>query len=236
MIPRFTRTAAHADEFVRIRPGTDVAADLGHPVAHLRERLGGQGVHSPARLRHGSDPGRSGQVDARGDRTGHRRARLPAQARSRAPWPTTGRAPSIWCMGGTQHTNGNNNTRAYCALQLALGNIGHRVRRRRQHLPRPRQRPGRHRSCACCRHTLPGYYGLKTGSWKHWARVWDVDYDYLLGRFAEGPGADGTQGHPGVALDRWRARGQGEHGSARQLRAMVFWGHAPNSQTRRPSR
>ena len=30
----------------------------------------------------------------------------------------------VWCMGGTQHTNGNNNTRAYCILQLALGNIG----------------------------------------------------------------------------------------------------------------
>ena len=30
----------------------------------------------------------------------------------------------IWCMGGTQHTNGNNNTRAYCILQLALGNMG----------------------------------------------------------------------------------------------------------------
>ena len=27
-------------------------------------------------------------------------------------------------MGGTQHTNGNNNTRAYCILQLALGNMG----------------------------------------------------------------------------------------------------------------
>ena len=28
--PRFTRTAAHADEYVRFRPGTDVAAGLGH--------------------------------------------------------------------------------------------------------------------------------------------------------------------------------------------------------------
>ena len=27
-------------------------------------------------------------------------------------------------MGGTQHSNGNNNTRAYCILQLALGNMG----------------------------------------------------------------------------------------------------------------
>ena len=44
----------------------------------------------------------------------------------------------VWCMGGTQHTNGNNNTRAYCVLQLALGNIG-RCRWRCQHLPWPRQ-------------------------------------------------------------------------------------------------
>ena len=35
-------------------------------------------------------------------------------------------------------------------------------------------------------HTLPGYYGLKTGSWMHWARVWDVDIRLriLKGRFA----------------------------------------------------
>ena len=51
--PRFTRTAAHADEYVRFRSGTDVAAGLGHPLAHLRERLGGQGVHPPAGLGHG---------------------------------------------------------------------------------------------------------------------------------------------------------------------------------------
>ena len=25
--------------------------------------------------------------------------------------------------------------------------------------------------------SLPGYYGLATGSWKHWSRVWDVDYN-----------------------------------------------------------
>ena len=30
----------------------------------------------------------------------------------------------IWCMGGTQHTIGNNMTRAYCIFQLALGNMG----------------------------------------------------------------------------------------------------------------
>lgn len=35
--PRFTRTAAHADHFLKIRPGTDY---LGHAVAYFQERLG----------------------------------------------------------------------------------------------------------------------------------------------------------------------------------------------------
>ena len=26
----------------------------------------------------------------------------------------------IWCMGGTQHTTGNNNTRAYCVFSWLL--------------------------------------------------------------------------------------------------------------------
>ena len=39
--------------------------DLGHAAPHLRQRLGGQAVHRPARLRHGPDQGRGGEVDAR---------------------------------------------------------------------------------------------------------------------------------------------------------------------------
>ncbi|MFX8573916.1 hypothetical protein ABTM22_20495, partial [Acinetobacter baumannii] len=30
----------------------------------------------------------------------------------------------IWCMGGTQHTVGTANVRAYCTLLLATGNVG----------------------------------------------------------------------------------------------------------------
>jgi formate dehydrogenase major subunit len=36
--PRFTRTAAHGTEYVRIRPGTDIAFLMGHDVAHREER------------------------------------------------------------------------------------------------------------------------------------------------------------------------------------------------------
>ena len=78
---------------------------------------------------------------------------------------------------------------------------------------------------------LPGYYGLKTGSWKHWARVWDVDYDYLLGRFA----SKELMESKGIPVSRWvdgvlEAKENIDQPDA--LRAMVFWGHAPNSQTR----
>ena len=31
--------------------------------------------------------------------------------------------------------------------------------------------------------TLPFYYGLTEGAWKHWARVWEVEYEWLQGRF-----------------------------------------------------
>ena len=51
--PRMTRTAAHATEYVRVRPGTHIPTIYGHALAHLQERLGGQGLHPPARLRHG---------------------------------------------------------------------------------------------------------------------------------------------------------------------------------------
>ena len=43
--PRLTRTAAHATEYVRLRPGTDIPLLVGHALAHLQERLGRQAVH-----------------------------------------------------------------------------------------------------------------------------------------------------------------------------------------------
>ena len=56
--PRFTRTAAKADEYVRIRSGTDVAVPVRHAVPHLQERLGRQEVHPRPRLRHGQGAAR----------------------------------------------------------------------------------------------------------------------------------------------------------------------------------
>ena len=85
-------------------------------------------------------------------------------------------------MGGTQHTNGNNNTRAYCVLQLALGNMG--VAGGGTNIFRGHDNVQGATDLGVLADTLPGYYGLSAGSWAHWARVWEEDLDWLKGRFA----------------------------------------------------
>ena len=93
-------------------------------------------------------------------------------------------------------------------------------------------------------HTLPGYYGLSAGAWKHWAGVWEVDYEWLQGRFAKKPYDQGKgkpvapMNAPGIPVSRWIDGVLEDRTNISQddnLRGMVFWGHAPNSQTRTPA-
>jgi formate dehydrogenase major subunit len=137
----------------------------------------------------------------------------------------------IWCMGGTQHTTGNNNTRAYCVLQLALGNIG--TQGGGANIFRGHDNVQGATDLGVLSHTLPGYYGLSTGAWKHWSRVWKVDYDYVLGRFADKKMMESK----GIPVSRWFdgvLEAKENMDQPDNVRAMVFWGHAPNSQTRLP--
>jgi formate dehydrogenase major subunit len=101
--------------------------------------------------------------------------------------------------------------------------------------------------------TLPGYYGLSEGSWKHWAKVWDLDYEWIKGRFDNTAydksgnefyaGEDGSvpeNASPvmftsGIPVSRWVDGVLEDKANTAQkdaLRAMFLWGHAPNSQTR----
>jgi len=137
----------------------------------------------------------------------------------------------IWCMGGTQHTQGNNNTRAYCVLQLALGNMG--VSGGGANIFRGHDNVQGATDMCVLSHSLPGYYGLKTGSWKHWCRVWDVDYEWMKGRFA----SKKLMESKGIPVSRWIdgvLENKDKIDQPDNVRAMVFWGHAPNSQTRLP--
>ena len=228
--PRFSRTAAHADEYVRFRPGTDVALIWGI-LWHVFENNWEDKTFIKQRV-YGMDQIRA-EVKKWNPAEAEKVTGVPGSQLKRVARTLANNRPGtiVWCMGGTQHTNGNNNTRAYCVLQLALGNAarsggGANIFRGHDNVQ------GATDFCILS-HSLPGYYGLKTGSWKHWARVWKVDYDYLLKRFA----SKKLMETKGIPVSRWIDGVLEDKKNMDQpdnLRAMVLWGHAVNSQTRLP--
>ena len=46
--------------------------------------------------------------------------------------------------------------------------------------------------------SLPGYYGLADGSFKHFAKVWGVEFDWIKSRYPAG-----MMGKPGLTVSRW---------------------------------
>jgi formate dehydrogenase major subunit len=228
--PRFTRTAAHADEFVRFRPGTDVALVWGI-LYHIFENGWEDKEYIKQRV-WGMDQIRSEVKKWTPEETGRGTGVPGAQLRRVARTLANNRPGTIvWCMGGTQHTNGNNNTRAYCILMLALGNIG--TEGGGANIFRGHDNVQGATDFCILSHSLPGYYGLSKGAWKHWSRVWDVDYEFLAGQFAE----EKMMNSKGIPVSRWVDGVLEDKANMDQpdnLRAMVYWGHAVNSQTRLP--
>ena len=236
--PRFTRTAAHADEFVRFRPGTDVGLIWGI-MWHIFENGWEDKEFIRTRV-YGMEDVKAEIARWTPEET-ERVTGVPGSQLERVARTLANNRPGtvIWCMGGTQHTNGNNNTRAYCALQLALGNMG--TAGGGTNIFRGHDNVQGATDLGVLADTLPGYYGLSAGSWAHFARVWEEDLDWLKGRFAvmEGAGKDGADrmmmNERGIPVSRWI---DGVLESKENLdqpdntRAMVLWGHAPNSQTR----
>jgi len=228
--PRFTRTAAHADEFVRMRPGTDVPLVWGI-LWHIFEN-GWEDKEFISQRVWGLDRVRPEIAKWTPEET-ERVTGVPGEQLKRVARTLAKNRPGtvVWCMGGTQHHNGNNNTRAYCILQLALGNMGKagggtNIFRGHDNVQ------GATDMCVLA-DSLPGYYGLAEGSWKHWARVWGVDYDYLLGRFKDKKLMESK----GIPVSRWIDGVLEDKANLDQpdnVRVMVLWGHAVNSQTRLP--
>jgi formate dehydrogenase major subunit len=238
--PRFTRTAAHADHFLRIRPGTDVPIIWGmmyhifkngwEDKEYIRQRVYGMDEVMTEVAKWTPD-----EVERV---TGVPENQVYAAAKTMADnRPGT----FIWCMGGTQHTIGNNNTRAYCAFQLALGNIG--VSGGGANIFRGHDNVQGATDLGVLANTLPGYYGLAPGSWAHWARVWKLDLDWIKGQFDTGSYEE-SKGKPvpvmntkGIPVSRWIdgvLEEKDNIGQKDNIRAMFMWGHAPNSQTRGP--
>jgi formate dehydrogenase major subunit len=228
--PRFTRTAAKADMYVRHRSGSDVAMLFGilyhifkngwEDKEYLRQRVYGMDQVKEEVLKKWT-PENTTSV------TGVPEAEVFAVAKTMAE-----NRPGfiIWAMGQTQHTNANAIVRATNIVQLALGSVGKtgggcNVYRGHDNVqgatdigPNP--------------DTLPGYYPVAVpGSWAHWAKVWNVDLEWLKKQYA----SEAMMAKPGMTVSRW-IDGVTENENAidqdKNLKAIFFWGHAPNSQSR----
>ena len=228
--PRFTRTAAKADEYVKFRPGSDVALIWGI-LWHIFDNKWEDTQFIQQRV-YGMDKIRAEVAKWTPEET-ERVTGVPGAQLKRVAQLMASNKPGtvVWCMGGTQHHNGNNNTRAYCVLQLALGNMG--VAGGGTNIFRGHDNVQGATDLGVLCDTLPGYYGLADGSWAHWARVWDVDMAWIKSRFA----SDEIRQATGIPVSRWIdgvLEAKENIDQPDTIKAMVFWGHAPNSQTRLP--
>src|SRR4051794_22671329 len=240
--PRFTRTAAHATEYVRIRSGTDIPVAWGM-LWHIFQN-GWEDKEFIRQRVYGMDDVRK-EVAKWTPEEVERVSGVPGDQLRRVAEMLAKEKPAtmIWCMGATQHTVGTANVRALCILCLATGNVG---------------KPGTganifrgHTNVQGATDlgldvtTLPLYYGLVEGAWKHWARVWEVEYDWLQSRFDEVPAQAGRKARsrkenmeaPGITSTRWfdavnLPADQIDQKSP--IRAMMIFGHGGNTVTRLP--
>ena len=239
--PRFTRTAAHADIYGRLRPGTDVPFIYGL-LWHIFKNGWEDKEYIDRRVWAMDDIRKEAAnwpPEAVENVTGMPGDKVYEIAKTMAEnRPGT----IVWCMGGTQHHIGNNITRIFCILQLALGNVGKSGGGANIFRGHDNVQGATDVGPNC--HTLPGYYGLSEGAWQHWARVWDVDYEWLRGRFdmekkydAGGGDMQYTMNIPGIPVSRWIdgiLENKANLSQRDNFRAVFFQGHACNSQTRGP--
>ncbi|MFB6086086.1 MAG: molybdopterin-dependent oxidoreductase [Halodesulfurarchaeum sp.] len=237
--PRFTKTSAQADEAVRIRPGTDTAFINGlthHIVFNL-------GAHDEEFIR---------DRVAGWDEVKDTIREYDLETVSDISWVSVDRLKEIaeilanadvstvdWAMGSTQHNNGTQNIRSFAILNLALGHAaqaggGLNVVRGHDNVQ------GATDLCVLS-NSLPGYYGLGEGAWRHWADVWDqtpstsgsTSYEAMRDRFH----SKDLMEKNGLTVSRWyEAAFPGNEAGVdfhqpNPLKAVMIWGHSLNSVT-----
>src|SRR5512134_912787 len=228
--PRFTRTAAKADKYVRFRSGTDVPLLFG--ILHVIFKNGWEDKEYIRTRVHGMDAVKKEVMEKWSPQQASAVTGAPVEDIEAIAKILAENRPGfiIWAMGQTQHNNANGIVRASNILMLALGNVGRsgggcNIYRGHDNVqgatdigPNP--------------DTLPGYYPVAVpGSWAHWSRVWNVDLKWMTSQYA----SPAMMAKPGMTVSRW-IDGVLEKNEAidqdPNLRAIIYWGHAPNSQSR----
>ncbi len=230
MDPRMTRTAAHATEYVRFRSGTDIPVIWGmmyhifkngwEDKEYIRQRV--YGMDEVRKECEKWTPDVVEQV------SGVPGAQLEKVAKAFA---TEKPSTFIWCMGATQHTVSTANVRAFCNLLLATGNVGG-------------QGVGANIFRGHCNvqgatdlgldiGTLPLYYGLVEGAWRHWSRVWETDFEWIKARFDD-PKQMGATGIPSTRWFDATTLPKDKVTQKDNIKAMIVFGHGGNTVTRMP--
>ncbi len=228
--PRYTRTAAHATDYVRIRPGTDIPIIWGL-LWHIFQNNWEDKEFIRQRV-HGMEDVRT-EVAKWNPAEVERVTGVPgAQLRSVAEkFATQKPSTLIWCMGATQKTVGTANVRAFSILLLATGNVGS-------------EGTGANIFRGHCNvqgatdfgldvASLPAYYGLDENAWRHWSRVWDVSFEGMRARFdtpamMHTPGIPTTRYFDAITMPREQVQQRDN------IKGMVVFGHGGNTVTRMP--
>jgi Anaerobic dehydrogenases, typically selenocysteine-containing len=196
--PRFTKTAAKADIFAQIRPGTDIPFMYG--MLHIIFKNGWEDKEYIDARVFGMDKIREEAAkwtpELVADVTG-----VPAEKLIQITTLYSKNRPGtlIWAMGLTQHSIGTSNTRLAPILQLALGNMGKAGGG--TNILRGHDNVQGATDMGCLADSLPGYYGLAAGSWKYFAKQWGVEYDYIVSQFKDASWMEKN----GFSLARWWA-------------------------------
>ena len=196
--PRYTRTAAKADYFAQIRPGTDIPFMYG--MINLIFENGWEDKKFIDERTYGIDEIRKEAAkwtpEVVEDVTG-----VPATTLKEITEIYAKNRPGsvVWAMGLTQHTIGSSNTRIAPILQLVLGNMG--VSGGGCNILRGHDNVQGASDMANAPDSLPGYYAKNEATWKYFAKMWKVDYEWLQGNFVKPE----WMMKPGFTLARWWA-------------------------------
>ena len=196
--PRYTRTAAKADYFAQIRPGTDIPFMYG--MMNLIFENGWEDKKFIDDRTYGIDEIRKEAAkwtpEAVEDVTG-----VPVATLKEITEVYAKNRPGsvVWAMGLTQHTIGSSNTRIAPILQLVLGNMG--VSGGGCNILRGHDNVQGASDMANAPDSLPGYYAKNEATWKYFAKMWQVDYEWLKGNYVKPE----WMTKPGFTLARWWA-------------------------------
>src|SRR3954454_5401736 len=162
--PRFTRTAAHATEYVRVRPGVHIPTIYGL-LWHIFQN-GWEDKEFIRQRVYGMDEIRK-EVEKWTPEEVERVTGLPEAQVKRVAEIIAKERPAtlIWAMGQTQFTVGTANVSVSCILLLATGNVGHSGNG--SNIFRGHTNVQGATDVGLDLTTLPVAYGLASPAWRH---------------------------------------------------------------------